>query len=568
MSRSPDYPASIESLLGVLCWQRDRQPERVACHRIVRDRAGLRADPLSVAALLDRAAVAAASLRAAGAGAGDRIVLAISDPHDFLVAFTAVLILGAQAVPLPPVAEAGAPRSFATRLRSVVADCAPVVVIVEDAETLRRVLGTVPAGLRVLEPGDLAGAERLPIDDRPAATPAFIQYTSGSTGAPKGVVVTHGNLLANCRAIRDATGYTTADRMVSWLPLHHDMGLVGGLLTSLYCAAETWLMPPLAFLGRPVTWLEAIGAFRATLTVGPTFAYGLCARKLPERQLAGVDLSSLRLAYIGAEPIAPSIAQAFVARFAPYGLRPEALYPVYGLAEATLAVTFPAPGTAIREDRIDRRRLATEGQAAPVDPTHRDALVLVSVGHPLPGHQVTIRCPDTGAPAGDRRVGEIVVEGPSVTPGYFGAAAATARTHLCTGDLGYTADGHLYVVDRIKDLVIVGGLNYAPSDIEQALMGVAGLRGGRAVAFSAPDADGLDALHVVAEANPDAPRAAAEIAADVRGAVRREIGIAVTTVTVVAPGTLERTSSGKLRRQACAAAHRAGTLVPFAQAEP
>lgn len=562
MTPCPEYPPHIQSLPGVLEWQRANHPERVVCHRIVRDRTGLHAEPLTVTTLLERAGQAAAALDAAGVRAGDRVVLALSDPHDFLIAFIAALALDASAVPLPPVAEAGAPRSFAARLRSVAADCAPRVAVVEDVEQLARALGDVPSTLRVIAPPMLTGNRTRAITDRPGTTPAFIQYTSGSTGTPKGVVVTHANILANCRAIRDATAYTADDRMVAWLPLHHDMGLVGGLLTSIYCAAETWLMPPLSFLGRPVTWLEAISAFRATLTVGPTFGYGLCARKIPDKQLAGLDLSSLRLAYIGAEPIPPAIAHAFVQRFAPYGFASTALYPVYGLAEATLAVAFPPPGSRLREDSIDRHRLAADGVAHPVAADHPDGRSLISVGHPLPGHRVTIQCPTSGATLGERQLGELLVEGPSVTPRYWNEPATT-RTVLHTGDLAYVADGHIYVVDRLKDLVIIGGCNYAPSDIEQALDTIDGLRAGRAVAFAAPNGDGLDALHIVSEANPDLPRTPAAIANDVRAAVRRAIGIGVGSVTIVAPGSLERTSSGKLKRRACADAYRAGTLVPF-----
>jgi acyl-CoA synthetase (AMP-forming)/AMP-acid ligase II len=403
-------------------------------------------------------------------------------------------------------------------------------------------------------------ARVLELQDRPASAPAFIQYTSGSTGAPKGVVVTHGNILANCRAIRDATGYTRADRMVAWLPLHHDMGLVGGLLTSIYCAAETCLMPPLAFLGRPVTWLEAITHCKARLTVAPTFAYSLCARKIPDKQLAGVDLSSLRLAYVGAEPIDPATMNGFIERFTAYGLPPTAMYPVYGLAEATLAVSFPIPGTALRYDTVDRHRLATDNVAMAATSAGPDRATFVSVGHALPGHRVTIVDRDTGEPVDERRVGELVVEGGSVTPRYFNDGPDVVCRVLHTGDLAYEADGHLYVVDRIKDLVIIGGQNYAPSDIENAVAAVDGLRRGRIVAFSAPRREGGEALHVVAEASPLRWRPPTGVEGEVRKTVRQAIGLSVASVTIVAPGSLERTSSGKIKRRACAEAHRSGRL--------
>ncbi len=560
--RCPDYPADVRSLVGVLAWQRAQLPGRIVCHRIVRRRHDLVAEPLTVEALAERAARAAAHLRARGVRAGGRVILSLGDPHDFLVAFVGSLMAGAAAVPLPTTGEAGAPRSFAARVRAVLADCGPALVVAESRARLADVLGGAPDGIGVVEPADLDAAVDVPAvapGEPSASAPAFIQYTSGSTGSPKGVVVTHGNIVANCRAIRDATGYTRADRMVSWLPLHHDMGLVGGLLTSIYCAAETWLMPPMAFLARPVTWLEAITAFRATLTVAPTFAYGLCARKVPEKQLQGLDLSSLRLAYIGAEPIDHGTVTAFVERFGPYGLPPTAIYPVYGLAEATLAASFPEPGTPLRTDTVDRGRLAQEGVAAPAT-GGGDGVTFVSVGRPLPEHTVDVVDVDDGRVLGERRVGELVVRGASVTPRYFADGADTVRARLCTGDLGYRADGQLYVVDRIKDLVIIAGRNYAPSDIEQAVADVPGLRRGRIVAFSAPAPEGGEALHVAAEVSATAWRLPDELAADVRRTIRREIGLAVATVSLVAPGTLERTSSGKIKRRACAEAHRAGTL--------
>jgi len=385
----PEYPADVATLVDVLAYQQVRMPVRPVCHGISRRRGGLEADALEVDQLVTLSLRAAARLRAAGVRDGDRVIVSLSDPLDFLVAFFGTLVAGAVAVPLPTAGELGAPRSFAARLRSVCADCGPTAAVVERIDAFERAMGSMPAATTLLEPPALVesgAAEAGAVSRGDGSTPAFIQYTSGSTGTPKGVVVTHGNVLANCRAIRDATGYRRSDRMVSWLPLHHDMGLIGGLLTSLYCAAETWLMPPMAFLTRPVSWLEAMSRFGATLTVAPTFAYGLAARKIPPRQLAGIDLSSLRLAYVGAEPVDRGTLEAFVHRFRSHGLSAAAMYPVYGLAEATLAVAFPEPGVPLRYDTVDRHRLATEGIAAP----SADGVTFVSVGHALPRHRIEI----------------------------------------------------------------------------------------------------------------------------------------------------------------------------------
>jgi len=313
------------------------------------------------------------------------------------------------------------------------------------------------------------------------------------------------------------------------------------------------------FLARPVTWLQAIGAFGATLTVAPTFAYALCARKLPDRQLSGVDLSCLRLAYIGAEPIAPAVVENFVARFAAYGLSPAALYPVYGLAEATLAVSFPPPGRAIHYDVVDRQAIAGDGIARSVEASHSQAMRLVSVGRPLPRHEVEIVSTATGRTAGEREVGELLVRGPSVTPRYFGEGTGVSRDVLKTGDLAYIAAGEIYIVDRIKDLVILSGRNHAPSDIEAVVAEVDGVRRGRIVAFGTDDGHGGQ-LHVVAEARPGSWRSPDEIRIEVSRRLRAQIGISAATVTVVRPGSLERTSSGKIKRRACAQAFEAGTL--------
>ncbi|HZR79455.1 MAG TPA: fatty acyl-AMP ligase [Candidatus Binatia bacterium] len=559
--RCPEYPPDVESLLGVLAWQREHVPERVVCHRVARRRDGLVATAVTVAELADRASRAATHLAALGMRPGDRAILCLSDPHDFLVAFFASLAGGAIPVPLPTAGEVGAPRSFAARVRGTCASSGARLAIVEGVRAFAEVVSDLPSAPVATAPGALVDpATPTPLVDRSGADPAFIQYTSGSTGAPKGVLVTNRNLLANCRAIRDATGYTRRDRMVSWLPLHHDMGLVGGLLTSIYCAAETWVMPPMEFLARPVTWLEALTRYAATLTVAPTFAYSLCARKIPAKQLASIDLSSLRLAYIGAEPIGAATVDAFIERFSPLGLSPSALYPVYGLAEATLAAAFPAPGSGVRRDTVDRHRLAAEGTAAVTAPDDPGSVTFVSVGGALPGHRLLVVDPATGEALVDRRVGELVVEGDSVSPRYFEDDPATTRTLLHTGDLAYVADGQVYVVDRIKDLVIVAGQNFAPSDIEAAAAEVDGLRRGRIVAFSRPGEAGREALHIVGEVSPDTDGAPDVLAAEVASRVRAATGLTPATVTLVAPGSLERTSSGKIQRRACAEAHAAGRL--------
>jgi len=338
--------------------------------------------------------------------------------------------------------------------------------------------------------------------------------------------------------------------MVSWLPLHHDMGLIGGLLVNLCWRMPTYVLSPMTFLMRPVSWLRAIHQFGATVSVGPTFAYHLCARAIDESQMTGIDLSSWRLAFIGAEAVDPDTLHAFADRFRAYGFARRAFFPVYGLAEATLAVSFPPPGSECVFDSVDRTVLAATGRAVPIPPGD-DAVIFTSVGSALPGHRIGIVARGSGEARPARELGEIVVYGPSVSARYFHEPAATKRIELRTGDLGYVADGLLYVVDRIKDLVIVAGQNYAAPDIEAAASDVIGVRQGRVVAFAVRGLEGTEEIWVVAEADRRAKRPAQEVEREIEQRVLRRIGVAPRRVVLVGQGQIELTTSGKLCRSLC-----------------
>ncbi len=527
------------------------QPDRVAVH-ILRSaaRGSFRDEPLTLGEWVHGAGTCAAALAAGGIQRGDRVLLCVPTGRAFLDGFLGASMIGAVPVPLPSLEGFARPAAFVNRLASVVRDAAPSAVFADRRTAAHlRDSGLLDPRLPVIEPRSLdhqAAPEARPaLDDEPA----LIQYTSGSTGTPRGVVITATNLATNVDAMGKALHLDGSDRVVSWLPLYHDMGLIGGLLAPVAHGAASWLLSPLEFMLRPASWMQAVSEARATLTVAPNFAYGLVARKVADDDLRGLDLSSLRAAINGAEPVDPAIAEAFCDRLAPLGLRGNSYFPVYGLAESTLSVAFPPLGRGLKIDHVRREDLA-EGRAVPAPPGP-GTMPLVSVGSAIDGHEITIVGPDH-VPLPERRLGQIWVRGPSVSPWYFEQhhPVPERRTSLRTGDVGYLADGELYVVDRLKDLVIVAGRSYSPSDIERAAEEVEGVRSGRSVAFGVPDTElGTEALVVLAEVQPRSSAELKELIERVRAEVAERIGLSPVDVCLLKPGSLARTSSGKLMRR-------------------
>ena len=516
--------------------------------------------------LLDAALRAARGLAEAGVRPGDRVGIMAQTTPSTVLTFLGCWAAGAVAVPLPLPMRAVEPRSF--------------------MEQSRRRLEKVGAEVLVL-PGafiplveDLGGDFRMvageELDRRGEFVPApagrtdvaLVQFTSGSTSEPRGVVLTHGNILANASAIIERLRVTNRDTVVSWMPLYHDMGLIGFLITALSAGCTLVLMSPQRFVADPSLWMRAVSDHRATITGGPNFAFALSTRVLRTDRAEGLDLSSLRLALNGAEPIDPQALEEFVEAGAAYGLRPEVPYPVYGLAEATLAVTFPPPGRKYQVDYINRRRVEEAGRAEPCAPGDGDARCMVSLGSPLAGLEVRIVKED-GSPGGERDVGEVCVRGPSLMQGYWGDAAATAEAlrggWLHTGDLGYLAGGELFLVGRIKDMVIIGGRNLFPEDVERCAERVEGMRKGNAVAFGVTTPRGRERLVLVGETRLTCPQAAMETAKAVSSAVREEIGVPVREVVLVPAGTLPKTSSGKKRRFLCRELYLNESLQPIAR---
>jgi acyl-CoA synthetase (AMP-forming)/AMP-acid ligase II len=557
-----DLPAlaSEWSIVGALTAQRvSSDPKRPRMHVLEISKGDFDDSVLSLDGIFQSAERAAGALEAAGARAGDRLLLCLTDPRRFLAWFLGALGRGMIAVPAPPVETLGASAYPAARIRGILGDCQPRVAVVESESSFRRALPG--AQLVVLEQSAAdVGGPALELADQPAERPAILQYTSGSTGGPKGVVITHANLVANLRAMTAAAAITDNERFFSWLPLHHDMGLIGGVLWPLFAGGELWVMKPFAFITNAVTWLRGITRFGVTVTMAPNFAYSICAHKISDRHLTLLDLSTLRLAICGAEPIDVGVVQAFTRRFAAHGLAPQSFYPVYGLAEATLAVTFSEPGADVRTDVVDRRRLAASGRAEPASSTTPYAQTLISVGRPIPGHTIEIRAVASRLPCEERQVGEVMVRGPSVSARYWAEPVETKKEVLATGDLGYLAGGELFIVDRLKDLVIVAGQNYASSDIETAATEGTGARRGRVVAFASRRPEtGTEIAVVVAEVDPDDLPTFAAIRAAIESAVMAHIGIPC-DVVLARPGAIEKTTSGKLRRSACAARYLDGSL--------
>ena len=435
-------------------------------------------------------------------------------------------------------------------------------------------LSAVVAGVRVHAIGALFGTstapaleglDRLPPPDPNA--PCFLQFTSGSTGRPKGTIVTHRNLLAGI-AVCTMAGQRRdggADRVVSWLPLHHDLGLVGFCLTPLLALSSTTLMSPGLFARRPKAWLEAIHATRATVTGAPNFAFRFLLRRLKPADLDGLDLSCLRVLLCGAEPIQAEAFEAFAERLAPTGFDRSTFMPCYGLAEATLAVTIQPQGEPFSVDRVDAARLR-EGSAMPAEPD-RPARTLVCCGTPVSDHDVQV-VDDLRRPLPDGCVGEVRVRGPAVSPGYYGDAGATAATlfdgWLYTGDLGYLRAGCLFVCGRLKDLIIVRGANFDPHELEWTAEKAAGLRGRAAAAFPI-EIEGGESFAVVVEAALASDADRAELAGAVADAITREHGIVAGDVLVVPLGTIPVTTSGKIQRRSLRASYEAGDLVSSAR---
>jgi fatty-acyl-CoA synthase len=508
----------------------------------------------------------AGGLRESGLRRGDLVALVLGDAEQFLETLFGASMAGVIPASLyPPATTSGDLSRYLELTAGILRASGARAVVTSRAlasafETLR---ATCPELALILPVETLDGPAI-----EPAAPPsiddiAFVQFTSGSTAAPKGVALTHRNVSANVDAMNGPDGVATGDGDVgvSWLPLNHDMGLVGMALGPLYAGRSCVLMPPQAFVKRPVEWLRALTRHQGTISFAPNFAFDLCVRRVKDADLNGLDLSRWRIAGCGAEPVhAPTLA-AFAARFAAVGFRATSYLPSYGLAEHVLAATFAPRGRAPRVEELSAEEL-TERRAA--RPARGDdlAVTLVSCGRPFPGHAIRIVAED-GQPLPERQVGEILLTGPSVMLGYYREAELTAEAirdgWLHTGDLGYLSDGELYVCGRAKDVIIVNGRKYHPQDFEWAVDSLTGVRRGRVVAFGTAAPGRADRVIIVVEPSGTVP------GATLTEAIRRQVsdlfGLYVDEVVLVPSGTVGRTTSGKVQRTATKARYERGQLL-------
>lgn len=580
----------FSTLVDLLRWRAEQEPHRQAIEFLPDD--DLPALGLTYAQLDRRARALAALLRQRGLD-GERALLVYPSGLDFIVAFYGCLYAGTVAVPAYP------PRPQTLhRLDAVAADAQPAIALTTStlAATLEPA-AHLAAALRQLEwmstdtvadslADDWSGpAER-------AGSPAFLQYTSGSTASPKGVAVSHGNIMRNSGAIAHCFGNSERSRGLFWLPPQHDMGLIGGIIQPIFAGAHVTLMSPASFLHRPMRWLEHISRARATTSGAPNFAYDLCARKARPDHLSTLDLSCWELALTGAEPVRAETLERFAATFAAVGFRPSAFTACYGLAEATLLVTSGARDEPPRTATVLAAALEG-GHAIPTDPYSDSGIgsrtgsdtgrTLVSCGRSWPGQQVIVVDPDTALPRDSYQVGEVWVRGPSVALGYWRRPAESDRVFraqladgtpgawLRTGDLGYLNDGELFLVGRLKDLIVIDGRNHFPEDIEQIVESSHEHVSPNGSAAFAVDRPTGEQLVVVVEVDP-AARYRSGFDADamirtIRGAVATGHDVHVSSVVLVRRGGIPRTTSGKIRRGSCRQDFEAGTLKTLAVVE-
>lgn len=557
-------PSSATTLMEVLQLYASHEPNRP--HIYLQNEMG-EEEVIRYGQLYEMSRNVAQGLVNHGLKPGDTVAIMVPTSSEFFYSFFGTLLAGGIPVPIYPPFRADQIEEYAKREALILRNASVRLLITfRRAESLSKLLKAfIPSLLAVTTvEALLVEASSLPELQIETTYPALIQYTSGSTGNPKGVLLTHANLLANMRAYGQSIQIKPTDVGVSWLPLYHDMGLIGAWLGSLYHGIPLTSMSPLAFLSRPERWLWAIHYHRATLSAGPNFAYELCIKKIDDADIEGLDLSSWRLAFNGAEMIYPQTMRNFVKRFARYGFRKNAFFPVYGLAECSLALAFPSLGEEPRIDRIQRLPFETENRAVPVQPGEKQYQELAGCGKAITQHEIRI-VDDHLKTVAERMVGNVQFRGPSAMQGYYCNPEATQAIYhdgwWDTGDLGYLAEGDLFISGRKKDLIVKAGRNYYPAEIEEISGQVEGVRKGCVAAFGVDDANrGTEKLIVVAETSALNKKMFDEIRKKIIDNIVSHVGIPPDEVVLVPPQTIPKTSSGKLRRSSCKTDYLTGKL--------
>ena len=560
---APAPPVAAGNFLEVLRGHAEHQPERTQIHLLEDNTRQV----ITYGRLLERASEVAAGLHASGLKRNEAVAIMLPTCDDFFYAFLGVTLAGGIAVPIYPPARPDKIEEYVRRQTLILENAEVRFLISFDqvravAKVMRLRLPSLADVTTVAALRQRAAGNATPNVD--CADIFFIQYTSGSTGNPKGVVLTHANVLANVQGIGWAVQARPDDVVVSWLPLYHDMGLIGSWLFSVFYAFPITVMSPLAFLSRPERWLWALSDSRGTLCPAPNFSYELCARKITDQALEGVDLSRWRIAINAGEPVLPDTLERFARRFASVGFRAESYVPCYGLAESSVALTFPPINRPPLVDTVRREVFRSEGRAVPAESGDPDVLRFVANGRPLPGHEVRI-VDDNGDDLDERRQGRLLFRGPSKTEGYFrnpeATQAVTTDGWMDSGDLGYWAAGEIYITGRMKDCIIKAGHNIIPQEVEMAAAEVEGVRRGCVAAFGTVDRQtGTERLVVVAETRTRNAGELERIREEIIKRVDAQAGLPPDRVELVAPQTVPKTSSGKIRRNETRLLYESGEL--------
>lgn len=545
-------PSNCQTLTDILRSYAEKEPQRI--HIYLQDELG-KEKIIRYGGLYEKALETAKGLQELGLLPRETVAIMLPTCEDFFYAFFGVLLAGGIPVPIYPPFRADRIEEYAKREAKILRNAeVRILISFTEVQTINKILRNfIPSLKAVTTVESLTNSNRsLSLSNLTGTDNALIQYTSGSTGDPKGVLLNHNNLLANIRVIGQAIEIKPTDVGVSWLPLYHDMGLIGAWLASLYFGNPIIIMSPISFLNHPERWLWAIHYHRATLSAGPNFAYELCVSKIDDQTIEGLDLSSWRLAFNGAEPIYPKTIKKFIRRFSYYGLKADTLYPVYGLAESSVALTFPPLHRPLRIDKVERDPFNQEQKAIPSQSTDKNYIEFVSCGKPLPGHAVRI-VDANGNEVSERVIGSLQFKGPSTMQGYYRNEKATKAIQNNgwweSGDLAYQADGEIFITGRKKDIIVKAGRNLYPQEIEEITAQVKGIRKGCVVAFGTVNPkQATEQLVVVAETREQRSPQQEKIVDEIIENISNAIGEPPDKVILVPPKSIPKTSSGKLQR--------------------